>query len=139
MATYAVGDVQGCAAELETLLGRLDFDPGRDRLWFVGDLVNRGPRSLDVLRLVTRLGDAAIVVLGNHDLHLLAVGAWPRATSGTQDQSLRPVLEAPDRESLLDWLQARPVLHHDAIARRHHAARGPAAAVGHRRRTPLRG
>jgi bis(5'-nucleosyl)-tetraphosphatase (symmetrical) len=112
MAIYAIGDVQGCAAELEELLERLAFTPGRDRLWFVGDLVNRGPRSLDVLRLVARLGEAAIVVLGNHDLHLLAAA---RGHTGLreQDDSLQPVLEAPDREPLLDWLQSRPMLHHD--------------------------
>jgi bis(5'-nucleosyl)-tetraphosphatase (symmetrical) len=112
MATYAVGDVQGCAAELERLLERLAFSPDRDRLWFVGDLVNRGPRSLDVLRMVARLGDAAIVVLGNHDLHLLAAA---RGHTGlrAQDDSLRPVLDAPDRERLLDWLQSRPMVHHD--------------------------
>jgi bis(5'-nucleosyl)-tetraphosphatase (symmetrical) len=112
MATYAVGDVQGCAGELGILLERLEFSPGRDRLWFVGDLVNRGPRSLDVLRLIAHLGDAAIVVLGNHDLHLLAV-ARGNAALKRQDQSLRPILEAPDREPLLDWLQSRPMLHHD--------------------------
>jgi bis(5'-nucleosyl)-tetraphosphatase (symmetrical) len=112
MATYAVGDVQGCAAELEAMLERLEFSPGRDRLWFVGDLVNRGPSSLEVLRTVARLGEAAVVVLGNHDLHLLAA-ARGHAGLRREDQSLRPVLEAPDRESLLDWLQSRPMLHHD--------------------------
>jgi bis(5'-nucleosyl)-tetraphosphatase (symmetrical) len=112
MAVWAVGDVQGCCTELETLLERIGFSPARDRVWFVGDLVNRGPRSLDALRLVERLGDAAAVVLGNHDLHLLALargGARPRAA----DVSLRPVLDAPDRDRLLDWLQSRPLLHHD--------------------------
>ena len=113
MATYAVGDVQGCAAELETLLGRLDFSPARDRLWFVGDLVNRGPRSLDVLRLVAGLGETAIAVLGNHDLHLLAV-ARGHAKLHDGDESLQPILDAPDRETLLDWLQSRPMLHHDS-------------------------
>jgi bis(5'-nucleosyl)-tetraphosphatase (symmetrical) len=113
MAVYAVGDVQGCAAELEALLGRLEFSPARDRLWFVGDLVNRGPHSLEVLRRVAALGDAAVVVLGNHDLHLLAV-ARGHAALRKSDATLRPVLEAPDRAPLLDWLQSRPVLHHDA-------------------------
>jgi bis(5'-nucleosyl)-tetraphosphatase (symmetrical) len=102
--------VQGCAAELETLLERLDFSAARDRLWFVGDLVNRGPRSLDVLRLVAGLGDAAIAGLGNHDLHLLAV-ARGHASLREGDESLQPILDAPDREPLLDWLQSRPMLH----------------------------
>ena len=113
MALYAIGDVQGCASELEALLSALAIDATRDCLWFVGDLVNRGPRSLDVLRLVRSLGDAATVVLGNHDLHLLALarGAAKRKDS---DATLDQVLRAPDRETLLDWLQSRPLMHHDA-------------------------
>jgi len=112
MAVYAVGDVQGCATEFEDLLVRLAFDPRRDRLWLVGDLVNRGPQSLQALRAVQRLGAAAITVLGNHDLHLLAL-ARGEAAWREGDAALRPILDAPDRERLLDWLQARPLLHHD--------------------------
>jgi bis(5'-nucleosyl)-tetraphosphatase (symmetrical) len=112
MAVYAIGDVQGCADELETLLATLRFDAATDRLWFVGDLVNRGPRSLDTLRFVRSLGDRAVAVLGNHDLHLLALA---RGGAGWRDSdaSLRPVLDAPDAGALLDWLQSRPLLHHD--------------------------
>ena len=113
MAVYAIGDVQGCADQLEDLLTRLCFDASRDRLWFVGDLVNRGPRSLDTLRFVRSLDDTAVAVLGNHDLHLLAIA---RAAAGLKrtDAGLVPVLDAPDRDVLLDWLLGRPLMHHDA-------------------------
>jgi bis(5'-nucleosyl)-tetraphosphatase (symmetrical) len=112
VAVYAIGDVQGCAVELEALIARIDFDAQTDRLWFVGDLVNRGPDSLSVLRRVRALGDAAVVVLGNHDLHLLAV-ARGGAPLKRGDRGLEAVLAAPDREPLLDWLQSRPMAHHD--------------------------
>ena len=113
MAVFAIGDVQGCKDELDTLLDRLRFDASCDRLWFVGDLVNRGPRSLDTLRFVRSLGDAAIAVLGNHDLHLLAL-ARGGADWRDGDAGLRPVVDAPDADELLDWLQTRPLLHRDA-------------------------
>ena len=113
MPTYAIGDIQGCCDEFETLLERIRFDAVRDRLWLVGDLVNRGPRSLDVLRKVKALGDAAITVLGNHDLHLLALAATPGEKLKSKD-TLRDILKAPDRDELLDWLRQRPLLHHDA-------------------------
>ncbi len=111
MATYAIGDVQGCMRALDALLERIAFDATRDRLWFTGDLVNRGPDSLAVLRFVMGLGGRAVTVLGNHDLHLLAVAAKVRAPR-PQD-SLAEVLRSPERESLLAWLRQRPLLHHD--------------------------
>jgi bis(5'-nucleosyl)-tetraphosphatase (symmetrical) len=109
---YAIGDVQGCHEELRALLALLKFSPDRDRLWFVGDLVNRGPRSLETLRLVRALGDNAVVVLGNHDLHLLAVvhGSHRKRKADTLDA----VLAAPDRDALLEWLLTRPLAHSEA-------------------------
>ncbi|MBI1175174.1 MAG: symmetrical bis(5'-nucleosyl)-tetraphosphatase [Sideroxydans sp.] len=109
MPTYAVGDIQGCYAELQQLLEQVRFDPAQDKLWLVGDLVNRGSGSLEVLRLVKSLGDAAITVLGNHDLHLLAVaeGAAELHRSDTLDE----VLAAPDRDELLTWLRNQRLLH----------------------------
>src|SRR6266850_3189718 len=108
MATYAIGDVQGCFDELSALLAELSFG-NADRLWFVGDLVNRGPKSLEVLRFVRSLGDRAVVVLGNHDLHLVTQHEGferPR-----KDDTLDDVLAAPDRRELVDWLRTRPLMH----------------------------
>jgi bis(5'-nucleosyl)-tetraphosphatase (symmetrical) len=113
MALFAVGDVQGCDAELEALLKSLRFSPDRDRIWFAGDLVNRGPDSLKVLRRVRDLGDAATTVLGNHDLHLLAV-AFGEARLRSDD-TLDEILAAPDRDLLLEWLLHRPLLHEDRV------------------------
>jgi len=112
MAVYAIGDVQGQLEPLEALLARIEFRKDRDVLWFTGDLVNRGEQSLEVLRFVRELGERAITVLGNHDLHLLAV-AHGRAKLKRHD-TLEAVLSAPDCEPLLDWLRARPLLHDDA-------------------------
>jgi bis(5'-nucleosyl)-tetraphosphatase (symmetrical) len=111
MATYAIGDVQGCYDELRALLDDLNFDPANDRLWFVGDLVNRGPRSLEVLRFVKHLGDRAVAVLGNHDLHLVvqAEGYGRRNAEDTLDA----VLNAPDRDELVAWLRRQPLFHVD--------------------------
>ncbi len=111
MATYAIGDIQGCLDELQTLLDHVAF-AADDQLWLTGDLVNRGPHSLDTLRFVRGLGDQARVVLGNHDLHLLAL-AWQNGRQSSKD-TLDAILQAPDREELLDWLLHRPLLHHDA-------------------------
>jgi bis(5'-nucleosyl)-tetraphosphatase (symmetrical) len=111
MATYAIGDLQGCYTELIDLLGRIGFDAGSDRLWFTGDLVNRGPQSLECLRFARDLGDRAVTVLGNHDLHLLAIAAGrmqPRKNDTVDD-----ILAAPDRGELLDWLRRRPLLHYE--------------------------
>jgi bis(5'-nucleosyl)-tetraphosphatase (symmetrical) len=114
MAVYAIGDIQGCYDALRRLLDALDFDEMKDGLWFTGDLVNRGPQSLDVLRFVKSLGSSAVSVLGNHDLHLLAVAHDPRARLRRGD-TLDDVLAAHDRDELLDWLARRPLLHEDHI------------------------
>lgn len=111
MSVYAIGDVQGCYRALLALLAEIRFDPALDRLWFTGDLVNRGPQSLDVLRLVRDLGERAVCVLGNHDLHLLAVASG--AAKLKKHDTLDEVLSAPDRDELLQWLRLRPLLHHD--------------------------
>lgn len=112
MSTYAIGDIQGCFEPLQRLLDHIAFDPHRDRLWLVGDLVNRGPDSLATLRFVRDLGDSAVTVLGNHDLHLLAVAEGFEKLK--RSDTLEEVLEAPDRSQLLDWLRHRPLMHHEA-------------------------
>ena len=111
MANWAIGDVQGCWDPLARLLEQCAFDPATDRLWFVGDLVNRGPDSLRVLRFVHGLGSRAITVLGNHDLHLLAVAEGVRRAS--RKDSLQEIFEAEDRDTLLDWLRSLPLAYRE--------------------------
>ena len=110
MAIYAIGDVQGCYNELGALLDSIKFDPSRDRLWFAGDLVNRGRQSLETLRFVKSLGETAISVLGNHDLYVLSVFAGVKKT---ESADLKKLLKAEDCADLMDWLRRRPLLHHD--------------------------
>ncbi len=108
MSLYAIGDIQGCHTEFRQLLELIGFSPRNDRLWLVGDLVNRGPESLAVLREVKALGDAAVTVLGNHDFHLLTVAAG--YSKQHRQDTIAPILEAPDRAELLAWLQRRPLV-----------------------------
>ena len=112
MAVYAVGDLQGCLTPLKRLLERVAFDPAKDKLWLVGDLVNRGPESLETLRFLYRMRESLVCVLGNHDLHLLAVGRnIERLKKG---DTLREILQAPDCDELLNWLRQQSLLHYDA-------------------------
>ncbi|MDX9874162.1 MAG: symmetrical bis(5'-nucleosyl)-tetraphosphatase [Spongiibacteraceae bacterium] len=111
MARYAVGDLQGCLDPLLRLLERVAFDPTCDQLWSVGDLVNRGPQSLAALRYFYELGDAARVVLGNHDLHLLAVAEGIQPVK--QGDTIDDILSAPDRDALLSWLRQQPLFYQD--------------------------
>ncbi len=109
MATYAIGDLQGCFSAFRRLLDIIQFNPTRDKLWLVGDIVNRGPDSLSLLRFVKQAGDAMIMVLGNHDLHLLMVAAG--ITTSHPSDTLQPILDAPDRGELLDWLRQQKLFH----------------------------
>ncbi|WP_410741296.1 bis(5'-nucleosyl)-tetraphosphatase (symmetrical) ApaH [Citrobacter koseri] len=111
MATYLIGDVHGCYDELIALLHQVEFTPGPDTLWLTGDLVARGPGSLEVLRYVKSLGDCVRLVLGNHDLHLLAVFAG--ISRNKPKDRLTPLLEAPDADELLNWLRRQPLLQVD--------------------------
>lgn len=110
MTMYLIGDLQGCEAPFEQLLQKIDFSPSRDTVCLLGDLVNRGPDSLGVLRRLAALGDAAQCLLGNHDLHLLAL--WQGVRTPGRNDTLEDVLKAPDREALLDWLRHRPLALH---------------------------
>ncbi|MDH4555312.1 symmetrical bis(5'-nucleosyl)-tetraphosphatase [Pseudomonas sp. BN417] len=111
MAAYAVGDLQGCLDQLKCLLERVRFDPARDRLWLVGDLVNRGPKSLETLRFLYSIRESLVCVLGNHDLHLLAVAH--NIERLRKADTLREIIDAPDSAELLDWLRRQKLLHHD--------------------------
>ncbi len=113
MAVWAIGDLQGCYAPTQRLLERIGFDPASDRLWFCGDLVNRGGESLETLRLVHSLRDNAVTVLGNHDLSLLAIAERREDEQRRVNPDLQRVLFAPDRDLLIDWLRRQPLLHTD--------------------------
>lgn len=111
MATYAIGDVQGCLDTLRSLLDRVGFAPGRDRLWLTGDLVNRGSQSLETLRFVRGLGDSVRCVLGNHDIHLLMLAG--QHVNAHRSDTLQDVLKAPDRDELIGWLRQQPLLYRE--------------------------
>lgn len=111
MSTYVIGDLQGCLAPFQALLQRVAFNPDKDQLWLVGDIVNRGPASLDTLRFCYQRRDNLVCVLGNHDLHLLAVAHQNKPAK--RKDTLEEILQAPDRQILLKWLQSRPLLHLD--------------------------
>ncbi|MTI15464.1 symmetrical bis(5'-nucleosyl)-tetraphosphatase [Sansalvadorimonas verongulae] len=110
MTTYAVGDIQGCYSTLRKLLDKVSFDESKDKLWVAGDLVNRGPENLATLRYLRGLGKQCIAVLGNHDLHLLAIAAGAR--NPKRNDTIEDVLNAPDRDELLHWLKHRPLVHY---------------------------
>lgn len=112
MAVYAIGDVQGCYDRLLALVEKLEFDPQKDTIWFVGDMLNRGGQSLETLRYIKSLGDSAVAVLGNHDLHVLAQEIKP-LNQRQRNPDLARILDAEDARELLDWLRHRALLHHD--------------------------
>ena len=113
MTTYAIGDIQGCYDELIALLDHIGFNAEHDHLWFVGDLVNRGPKSLETLRYLKSLGDRVTCVWGNHDLHLLAI-AFGNDSKAHKGETLNAILSAPDREELIEWLRSQKLAHFDA-------------------------
>jgi bis(5'-nucleosyl)-tetraphosphatase (symmetrical) len=112
MSVYAIGDVQGCYDDLMALLDHIHFNEQFDRLWFAGDLVNRGPKNLQTVRFIKSLGEKAVTVLGNHDLHLLAMAAGCRTPKSTD--TFQDILDAKDADEIFEWMRQRPVLHHDS-------------------------
>lgn len=110
MTIYAIGDVQGCFTELQNLLTEINFSKTEDTLWFAGDLINRGPDSLETLRFIKSLDDNAVTVLGNHDLHALAVKVGIKKD---KQETLSKLLNAPDSDELFTWLRKQPLIHHD--------------------------
>jgi bis(5'-nucleosyl)-tetraphosphatase (symmetrical) len=112
MAVYAIGDIQGCFSELEQLLDKINFNAAQDQLWFVGDLVNRGPQSLETIQYIRTLGNAAKCVLGNHDIHLIACHAGVQSCK--PKSSLNPILQHPQADEIVNWLRFQPLLHHDS-------------------------
>jgi bis(5'-nucleosyl)-tetraphosphatase (symmetrical) len=127
MATFAIGDLQGCYRQFEQLLDLISFDRGQDRLWLVGDIVNRGSDSLEILRFVKGLTGAVTVVLGNHDLHLLMVAEG--CASLSPNDTIQDILSAPDREELLDWLRQQKLLHVDGNYAMVHAGLLPSWSI----------
>jgi bis(5'-nucleosyl)-tetraphosphatase (symmetrical) len=127
MATFAIGDLQGCYRQFEQLLDLINFDRGQDRLWLVGDIVNRGSDSLEILRFVKGLTGAVTVVLGNHDLHLLMVAEG--CASLSPNDTIQDILSAPDREELLDWLRQQKLLHVDGNYAMVHAGLLPSWSI----------
>lgn len=119
MTIWAIGDIQGCFDPLQRLLDKCRFDPAQDQLWMVGDLVNRGPHSLETLRFIRSLGKSAVTVLGNHDLYLLMVAADAVPRRG-KDDTLDPIFAAPDAAELLDWLKSQPLAHAQTLNGQRH-------------------
>lgn len=112
MSIYAIGDIQGCYEELRRLLEKIEFDERKDQLWLTGDLVNRGPKSLEVLKYLYSIDQSIITVLGNHDLHLIALALSDNKIK-SKDESLKPILESKDKINLIEWLRSKPLIHFD--------------------------
>lgn len=127
MATYAIGDLQGCFTPFQRLLDLIRFDPARDRLWLVGDIVNRGPDSLALLRYIKQAGDMIVTVLGNHDLHLLMVASGIAKCQA--NDTLQPILDAPDRDELIHWLRHQKLFHRENSCAMVHAGLLPSWTI----------